>query len=110
MRAFGPQSLVEEVSALTHVAKTVGNSVRERVARHTAEYLLGKGQPGTSQLPTGVMQMLERIFKGYPRTNLKPDVARLLESNKEACRIKANYILPHLNGAPLQIRKPSWIN
>lgn len=105
MRGLGSQSLIEEVSALANVAKTVGSSVRERVARHSAEYLLGKGQPGTSQLPIGVMQMLERIFKGYPRATLKPDVARLLDSNKDACRIKANYILPHLNGAPLEIRK-----
>lgn len=33
---------------------------------------------------------------GYPRSLLKPDVHQLIELQREACMVKAEYILSHL--------------
>lgn len=88
-------------------------------ARHSLAYLIGKCTPKLSQLPPSILKTVESIMKGnstafinaayysickgYPRTILKPDVARLLELNREACRIRADYILPQLRSADMKV-------
>lgn len=41
------------------------------------------------------------IYKGYPRSLLRPDVECLLELNKQDCQVKAEYILPQMRPVSL---------
>lgn len=99
--------LVEEkLQNLSHI-----EAVTEKQSKFSPEYELGHCEPRMSTLPACIQNALTSLFKsklikpyqtqshlflhclGYPRSFLKPDVQRILDLNKEACQIKAEYYI-----------------
>lgn len=82
-------------------------------SRFSPQYELGAVEPAVSRLPPSLTGLIQSLFKGklfrnstahpvvggpigYPRRSLRPAIQYLLATHREACRVKAEYILPHM--------------
>ena len=66
---------------------------RETKKRLSDQFSIGHNRIGASILPENLQLSLNRVLKGYPRRQLRHDVANLAESYAKMTRISANSLL-----------------